>query len=81
MSGDIELAGIGTDYQIADINTKPLAHAKFRGFREVLCGYRTFEQLMNSNVKKGAEIRRLRAYDLQFQSSNSLGQHSLAQYI
>ena len=43
------LAGIGTDFQVADVFTKPLAHSKFASFRNVLCGYRTFENLMNSN--------------------------------
>ena len=78
LSGDIELAGIGTDYQVADIFTKPLAHAKFRAFREVLCGYRSYEQLLNSNEEKQAEIRQLQAYDFQLQNQISLAGHPLA---
>ena len=79
-SGDIELAGIGTDYQVADIFTKPLAHAKFRAFREVLCGYRSYEQLLNSNEEKQAEIRQLQAYDFQLQNQISLAGHPLARF-
>ena len=71
-------AGIGTDYQVADIFTKPLAHAKFRAFREVLCGYRSYEQLLNSNEEKQAEIRQLQAYDFQLQNQISLAGHPLA---
>ena len=78
LSGDIELAGIGTDYQVADIFTKPLAHAKFRAFREVLCGYRSYEQLLNSNEEKQAEIRQLQAYDFRLQNQISLAGHPLA---
>ena len=70
--------GIGTDYQVADIFTKPLAHAKFRAFREVLCGYRSYEQLLNSNEEKQAEIRQLQAYDFQLQNQISLAGHPLA---
>ena len=81
LSGDIELSGIGTDYQVADIHTKPLAHAKFRAFREVLCGYRSFEQLMDSNPQKGAEIRNLRAYDFRLRDAIQLDQHPLSHYI
>ena len=68
----------GTDYQVADIFTKPLAHAKFRAFREVLCGYRSYEQLLNSNEEKQAEIRQLQAYDFRLQNQISLAGHPLA---
>eukprot|EP00935_MAST-01C_sp_MAST-1C-sp1_P000217 g217.t1 len=37
LSGDIELAGIGTDFQVADVFTKPLAHSKFASFRNPVC--------------------------------------------
>jgi len=74
-------AVLGTDYQVADIHTKPLAHAKFRAFREVLCGYRSFEQLMDSNPQKGAEIRNLRAYDFRLRDAIQLDQHPLSHYL
>ena len=36
--------------------------------REVLCGYRSYEQLLNSNEEKQAEIRQLQAYDFLLQN-------------
>ena len=81
LSGDIELAGIGTDFQVADVFTKPLAHSKFAAFRNVLCGYRTFESLMNSNAEKTAEIRRLCASEFRLLQSVGLDGHSLERYI
>ena len=81
LSGDIELAGIGTDFQVADVFTKPLAHSKFASFRNVLCGYRTFENLMNSNAEKTAEIRRLCALEFRLLETAGLDGHSLQRYI
>ena len=77
----IELAGIGTDFQVADVFTKPLAHSKFASFRNVLCGYRTFENLMNSNAEKTAEIRRLCALEFRLLETAGLDGHSLQRYI
>jgi len=79
--GIAALAGIGTDFQVADVFTKPLAHSKFASFRNVLCGYRTFENLMNSNAEKTAEIRRLCALEFRLLETAGLDGHSLQRYI
>ena len=50
-------------------------------FRNVLCGYRTFESLMNSNAEKTAEIRRLCASEFRLLQSVGLDGHSLERYI
>ena len=60
---------------------EPLPHSKFIAFRKVLCGYRTFEELMNSNAEKTAEIRRLCAHEFRLLDSISLDGHSLERYI
>ena len=57
------------------------AHSKFASFRNVLCGYRTFENLMNSNAEKTAEIRRLCALEFRLLETAGLDGHSLQRYI
>ena len=63
-----------------DIFTKPLPGAKFRRFRDVLCGYRSFESLVSS-PEDAVAIKQLQANQYALFDAISLDGHPLGHLV
>ena len=59
LAGEIELVGCGTAVQVADIHTKGLERTKFQAFRDVMCGYRTYNDLISGDPETVSTVRRI----------------------
>ena len=59
LAGEIELVGCGTAVQVADIHTKGLERTKFQAFRDVMCGYRTYNDLISEDPETVSTVRRI----------------------
>ena len=65
LAGELELVGCGTNVQVADIFTKGLDRPKFVAFRDVLCGYRTYSDLVSADPETVTTVRRIAQRNLE----------------
>ena len=78
LAGEIELVGVGTKYQIADIFTKPLERDTFRRLSSVLNGYRSYAQLLVDAPTASIATMLQKTSDYANQVYHSLADHDLA---
>ena len=81
LAGEIELVGVGTKYQVADIFTKPLERDTFRRLSSVLNGYRSYAQLLVDAPTASIATMLQKTSDYANQVYHSLADHDLARYV
>ena len=81
LAGEVELVGVGTKYQVADIFTKPLERDTFRRLSSVLNGYRSYAQLLVDAPTASIATMLQKTSDYANQVYHSLADHDLARYV